>query len=535
MIQGSVNKVDGSNAASGLYTFNSKGSSFVHNIVSFLYSGVGAAAIPARLRLRKNFGERAFSPSAVLVSISFYIYMCSRVIWFLPEDENDSSDSFVQAIVVIVFLILPLNSFSFFLIKTFKLAYNHFKEIYSHSEDKNYKYTYYRGEPISNNYSHKIGTKIFGYEVDEKIIRIYFEPKGFVVEHLKKAGISLVGIVVVGVSAYSIYNEGNYWLAVPAGLFCLWLITYIFANLSLAFSGFCLLLEEISIVMKIRDTVLDMVDGEYDMQFLLNQKQSFNDKEGTIDPDKSLDIAESIFQNPENTNLASFPVFEQRINQEDGAKVFQAVPSEIEDNYIENHTPEIKQTDENIVEQPALEIKERVQESGKKKKGSAGDAAIFFGAILAFFFFYYSTGFFPFTNYYLNATALVSPPDTKIVLTKVAAGLNSTTLSIEIENRGADTLYFPYTKYGDTRSIKILAKTYTSKYLGNIFSDTKPNVAYLKPEQSFESIITVPPQEKRKYDLVFDRFPIGTYRDFIIISEDNLLNQVFLQFEQIIL
>jgi hypothetical protein len=270
----------------------------------------------------------------------------------------------------------------------------------------------------------------------------------------------------------------------------------------------------------------------------LNQKEVFNNNEGTVDTDKSLDIAESIFQNPENTNLASFPVFEQRINQEDGAKIIQSVQPEIKDNYIENHISEVKQTDKNIIEQPALEIKDTVQVNTKKKNNSKEDAK--YGMIVLFLIFsfllsYYTQGFFPFTNYYLNATASVSPPDTKILLTKVAAGLNSITVSIEIENKGADTLYFPYTKYGDSRSVKILAKTFKSKYLGGIFSDTKLNVAYLKPEQNFEGIITVAPQEKRKYDLVFDRFPVATYRDFIIISEDNLLNQVFLQFEQIVL
>lgn len=308
MLQGSVNKVDSLNSASGLYSFNSKGTSFIHGLVSFFYSGVGAAAIPARLRLRKNFGERAFSPAAVLVSLSFYIFLCSRIIFLFPDDNED--DSFIE-IGMIIFLLIPFNSFSLSLIKTIKIAYKHFKEIYSYSEEQSYKYSYYRGVAITDNYLDKIGTTIFGYEVDEKVIRMYFEPKGFAIEHLKKMGISMALVIPAGFFAYGLtltdYTGLNF-VAIGIALATFWLFTYSFSNFCLAFSGFCLLIEELSIAKKIRDTILDTIDGEYDMQFIMKQKEAFQSSDGG---EASLDIAENVFQNPElSISMASFPVFE---------------------------------------------------------------------------------------------------------------------------------------------------------------------------------------------------------------------------------
>lgn len=195
MLQGSINQADGLNAVRGLYSFNGKGSSFFHGIITFFLSGLGAAAIPARVRLRKNLGERAFSPFALIISLVFYAYIVYspliNLIW--PDKEGNNIFSDLLAILLllissqyllILLLLLALNSFNFFIIKTLRLAYLHFKKVYYNSENSSYQYSYYRGDPINALPHKRLGTAFFGYKVDEKLVRIYFEPKDFIFKHL---------------------------------------------------------------------------------------------------------------------------------------------------------------------------------------------------------------------------------------------------------------------------------------------------------------------------------------------------------------
>lgn len=313
MLQGSVNKVDGLNSARGLYSFNGKSSAFFQGLTTFFYSGIGAAAIPARLMLRKNFGERAFSPMAVLISVCFYIYLTFNVFLLGLSDIDDEGFPVLGAVGMFIFVLIPFNSFTFFIIKIIRKAYKHFKNIYSNKEHDTYKYSYYRGEPIYHKYADKIGTQIFGYKVDEKLIRIYFEPKGFALKHLAIGLVSLVIsilIIVFVIAGFIGGTEALLILAIPTVL----LYAYSISNLCLSISGFCLLLEELAIAKKIRDSVLDIYDGEYDMQFILKQKELLQNK--NIE-NESLDIAEDIFQNTEFSGSASFPVYNKAVNQDE--------------------------------------------------------------------------------------------------------------------------------------------------------------------------------------------------------------------------
>ncbi len=83
MIQGSLVKMDGMEAARGFYGMSPKSNAFIGLIAHGYYFLVGAGAIPARLLLRKNLGERAFSPFAFLLCIAFFAYY-----FFVPFDED---------------------------------------------------------------------------------------------------------------------------------------------------------------------------------------------------------------------------------------------------------------------------------------------------------------------------------------------------------------------------------------------------------------------------------------------------------------
>jgi hypothetical protein len=319
MLQGTINKVDGQNSARGLYSFNGKGSGFFQGITTFFLSGLGAAAIPARLRLRKNLGERAFSPFALIISVVFYTYIVYtpliNLIW--PNKDESNIFSEILAILLLMFSLQHLviliatlffNSFIYLTIKTIRLAYLHFQKVYSKSHNQYYQYSYYRGDPINTSSYKKIGKTFFGYTIDEKLVRIYFEPRDFIVKHLM---LGFVSIIIASLLVYSkfymanIYGEDKMVLTII--VFCtLSLFFYSVSNFILSFSGLCLLLEELAIAKKIRDSVLDIYDGEYDMLFLMKQKEALQNKSTESE---SLDIAESIFQNSEPFNTASFPSF----------------------------------------------------------------------------------------------------------------------------------------------------------------------------------------------------------------------------------
>mgnify|MGYP006870839508 CR=1 FL=1 len=74
--------MDGMETARGFYGMNPTKSPFLGMIVHSYYFLVGAGAIPARLYLRKNMGERAFSPFAFLLSFGFFAYY-----GIFPDDD----------------------------------------------------------------------------------------------------------------------------------------------------------------------------------------------------------------------------------------------------------------------------------------------------------------------------------------------------------------------------------------------------------------------------------------------------------------
>lgn len=317
MLQGSVNKVDGMNATKGLYTFNSKGSSFIHGITTFLYSGLGAAAIPARLRLRRNFGERAFSPLAVLICVIFFLYLYfSPLLAFFDdakEEENIVVGLFSALLTEIIrkfdsytIALVLFNFFTLFIYKTITLAIVHFKSVYSKNGDNSYRYSFYRGEAKNRIFDNLLNTNFHGHKVDEKLIRMYFEPKYFI---KKNFIIGLLALVITGFLAYYINDtySDNVEDSLQFDLICIVCImsfSFVLSRFSLCLSGLCLMAEEFAIAKKIRDTLLDTIDAEYDMMFLMKQKDLFKQK--NIE-EANLKIAEEIFQNPQKVDLASFP------------------------------------------------------------------------------------------------------------------------------------------------------------------------------------------------------------------------------------
>lgn len=536
MLQGSVTKVDSANSASGLYSFNSKGSGFIHSLVSFFYSGVGAAAIPARLRLRKNFGERAFSPAAVLVSVSFYIFLCYKVLFFYTDEGEN--DALFEGIGTFIFYLIPVNAFTFFIIKTVRLAYLHFKEIYSYSENKSYKYSFYRGDPINDKYSGKIGETLFGYTVDESVIRIYYEPKEFAIKYLARAGLCLAAIAAIIISTYevsivySLFKNKENWLIIVA---IFWLFSYLLSCLSLSFSGFCLLVEELSIAKKIRDTVLDMVDGEYDMQFVLKQKELLETPNGSVNG-QSLDLAESIFQNPEMANMASFPKmeYEPTVNVASLPNTTHVVEkkNELVAALVREQKPVQK-----ITHTPRATKK--AARPGEVDRPDIPQILLICGIVIAVCcggYVYHKHGLLPFTTYTVNQVADVSPVNSQFTLKTVEGGFNSTVLNFEVTNTGADTLKFPFLDPTDQRAIKLEAPTiFTLVSFTSIPSSEDILRVGLSTNQEFGNMIVVPPYESRSYAVKFGNYSYKGLKQFSIRSEDKTLNQTYLLFKKVAL
>lgn len=306
MIQGSLSKMDGMEAARGLYGMDPKNNAFLGAIVQSYNFIVGAGAIPSRLFLRKNLGERAFSPFAFLLCVAFY-FSC----FFIPPFDGDS----IPVLVIIGFggvafalnvldpesiniylLVLfgaLLNSCLWFIIWLIRNGIKHFKIVAQNAKENKIQYSYYRGE--GKYFEHRIGGKKWGYDIDEMFVRMVIEPLAV----FKWGAIIFFSAVLLSIGIFSWGLEENRQLAYAFASLG-WLIN---VGLMIMFSGFCLFLEEFGIMTRIRGAALDLIDGEYDMVFVMKKKEEL--LAGRDTSADNIKMAEEIYQS--SFGLATMP------------------------------------------------------------------------------------------------------------------------------------------------------------------------------------------------------------------------------------
>ncbi len=313
MIQGSLTKTDGVSVASGFYGMNPSKSPLLGLIAHGYYFIVGCGAIPARLFMRKNLGERAFSPFAFLLCVGFFFWYgiipdLDAENFFIPggilgnmlvldyansewSNLNESWPVFIKFIFSNIFL----NPYLWFIVWLVSKGIKHFKQIIKRINVSGVQYSYYRGD--GKFFENKLGEKKWGFHIDERFIRMVIEP-------LFIFRVSLVGLLAV--TLIWILSYINTWL-VGNAIFIYILLGWSFNFFVMTlFSSICLFLEEFNIMMKIRGATLDIIDGEYDMAFIMAKKEQLvNQSNEKATSDKS----EKVFsmQLTEVANIAMLP------------------------------------------------------------------------------------------------------------------------------------------------------------------------------------------------------------------------------------
>lgn len=301
MLQGSLSKMDGMETARGFYGMNPTKSPFLGMIVHSYYFLVGAGAIPARLYLRKNMGERAFSPFAFLLSFGFFAYY-----GIFPDDDfmllgglagNLAAMELAQNETgngIIILINIIFNTYLIFLIWMVRKGVAHFRQVLKKSQENRGQYSYFRGE--GKYFDHRLGGKMWKFNIDERFIRMVIEPLTLI-----KYGFGiLIGSAILGTVLYFLHSEKIANIASFLLIILGWINNLGFV---IIFSGLCLFLEEFGIMMRIRGAALDMIDGEYDIAFVLKKKEEL--QSGKTEQLNNLALAEEIFQGS-NRDIAHF-------------------------------------------------------------------------------------------------------------------------------------------------------------------------------------------------------------------------------------
>ncbi len=263
------------------------------------YFIVGVGAIPVRLLIHKNFGERSISPLALLISLGFHVY-------YLTLDLNSYTllgayilyDLFGITILDIsgdspmekasLWLLLLFNGYFIYLYEVFivngKKVYHNIAN--SFKNDKVEKSTYFRGESEyfdKENFVSKQKWTIFGKQIITEInFRILIEPQK---------------IFLYGLAIFLLFTAFSGLLLIFSDVFIFkWFayfcLTCIPVGILISLSAICLFLEEYGIYSRIRHSALDILDSEKDYQIIMHQKEEL--QKGRISNDNAID-SEAIF------------------------------------------------------------------------------------------------------------------------------------------------------------------------------------------------------------------------------------------------
>jgi hypothetical protein len=273
MLQGALSRTDNQKLVSGFSHFYQNNLILGILAVGYFFI-VSTLSLPARLLLRKNMGERAFSVASFFMVMLFFtlfhlmlfVLMIDLTPYGLYARMQESTifdfSSMSLSRFLLNFLLFLLSPFVIFMTVLFGKAVAHFKYHLARARRNVISYSFYRGDGIY--FEHRKGGRIFGFEVNETILRMLVEP----------IGLFKFSFLILALSIAALIFRGYY----PADGFHLVLIDDITfgtlaVSITLIISSIALFLEEFSIMQKGRDAILDMVDGELDMQQILAIKE----------------------------------------------------------------------------------------------------------------------------------------------------------------------------------------------------------------------------------------------------------------------
>lgn len=257
---------------------------------------ISTGAIPFRLIMRKNMGERAFSIFAFLVSLAFYISLGLILIWlgylamlgikldgawFIPE-------SLWQKYILSAILLM-INPYSIFCLLFIQRGIKHYEQVLDLNRSGTYSYSRSLGE--SQYPQFKDDLIFWGFKVDQRLFRMIYQPR-VVLEYCLPTAIGsflLLRRVIFTVPDSSFITFLDYILA---GVFS--------SSVAISISAICTSLDEFAKILHKRSAILDLIDGEVDMKMLIADKNSLLHKSDATSAKKG----ES--NKSENIELSSF-------------------------------------------------------------------------------------------------------------------------------------------------------------------------------------------------------------------------------------
>jgi len=259
MINKSYSSLGDGEAMRGLSTWNTKNISFTGLLFQAFDFVIGVAALPLRLFLRENLGERSIKFGTFLLSIGLHIYYFTIFDILLVLGGAAMLDDLTNEKMLLIGLFALINPYFIFLILVFRKGVKHFKQKIKAAKNNEVGYSYSRG--VSKYFSNLKEGQAWGFDIDDRVVRIIVEPRSvFKVGMILFLGSLAIVLYMIFISE----SESSYVYVFFASLGC--------TGLVLSFDAICLFIDEFSLFMKRRDKVLDMLDGQEDMSKLMNEK-----------------------------------------------------------------------------------------------------------------------------------------------------------------------------------------------------------------------------------------------------------------------
>lgn len=276
----SMSDRDAIHSMTSIYRYN-----FIGTLFQALNFIVGIAAIPLRLFLRKDIGERSIRPISFFLSIALHIFyftifdilLLLGIMELLDDMSYEGSGAALKLTVAIL-----LNPYLILLIMSIVFGVKHFKQKIEEGRNNQTYYSYSRGK--SRFFKPSKTNKVWGFIRTEDMVRLLVEPRFVFVFGLLTFAICLSGIL------YFHFISEN----APPLLLSL-LISFGCTGLVLMFDAICLFADEMGIFLQQRDKALDILDAREDATTILGiQNEIEKNRQSTNSHKREDDISTTI-------------------------------------------------------------------------------------------------------------------------------------------------------------------------------------------------------------------------------------------------
>lgn len=251
-----------------------------NQISKFMLVFLSVFAIPARLVLRQNFGERSFSLMSVASCLLIQLYVPVIMFTLVIGSASDliTTDIFIFFAIVVVLA----NPFLVFLYYQVRVSRRHFKNVMSNLNHPT-SYSKYRGDSKLFSMVAYTGKKAkWGFEFNDDYVRMFVEP----VRLLKWSALGFLCSIAVFLGM--IYGLDKI-IEDPSDIaqYCAFIGMMIstgtlVVSLHLVISALCLLIEESSIYFQNRSAALDMLDSQEELKQLQIIQQNMKKAPGVM-------------------------------------------------------------------------------------------------------------------------------------------------------------------------------------------------------------------------------------------------------------